>query len=195
MTIPLGAVANIQTATIFREVAPKPVPHGNVHVVTIKDVVGGWPVDTRQLPMIQIDRALLANCLRAGEVLIPSRGDYYPARYFDSEEGNVFPVGQLNIIETSPSICGRYLAWYLNQPQTQQLIAQQLTGSNIKALNKASLQQLPIAVPPMATQQAIAGLQDVWGRKKALQQKLQVVQEQEIEALCRQLAAGQLVPH
>ena len=192
MTRTLGEVASVRTATIFREAAPKEAENGNVRALAIKDIVTGWPIEFNSLPLIRVEQNLLSNCLRGGEVLIPSRGDYYPARYVADDLPNVFPFGQINVIEPYSGISGPYLAWFLNQPRTQQLIAQQLTGSNIKALNKQSLLTLPVQLPSMEVQQMIAHLQERWALKKALQERLLTVEGTEIEAICRKLSTGVL---
>lgn len=130
---------------------------------------------------------MLDNCLAEGEVLIPSRGDYYPARYFHNSAGNIFPHGQINVITPGERVLGRYLAWYLNQPTSQQFIDTSLTGTSIKALNKPRLLEIPIQVPPVDTQNAIADLQELLEKSKALKERLIALEMQEIEWTCRKL--------
>lgn len=130
---------------------------------------------------------MLDNCLVGGEVLIPSRGDYYPARYFQNSAGPIFPYGQINVITPGGRLLARYLAWYLNQPTSQQFIDSSLTGTSIKALNKPRLLEIQIQLPPIATQNAIADLQDLLEKSKELKERLIVLEAQEIEWACRKL--------
>jgi restriction endonuclease S subunit len=187
MLVALGKVASVRTATIFRERAPEQSSDGNVHALTIKDVVTRWPINSNTLPLIKIDQKMLDNCLVGGEVLIPSRGDYYPARYFHSSAGHIFPYGQINVITPGDRVLGRYLAWYLNQPASQQFIDTSLTGTSIKALNKPRLLEIPIQVPPIDTQNAIVDLQELLEKSKALKERLIALEAQEIEWTCRKL--------
>ena len=183
----LGNIATVRTATIFREQSPKEDPVGNVRALTIKDVAGNWPYNFENLHRINIGNELLGNCLKNGEILIPSRGDHYPARYFNGSETNIFPIGQINLITATTALHGRYLSWYLNQPAAQAAIERVLTGSNIKALNKPSLLEIPIYVPSINTQHKICKLQEMLAESRLLRNRLLTLEEIEVEGVCRNL--------
>lgn len=186
----LGNIVSVRAATIFREQAPKQSSDGNVRGLTIKDMVAYWPVRPEALPLISVDEHLLGNCLTGGEILIPARGEKYPARYFETANGQIFPYGQINIITPANHVLGRYLAWYLNQPVPQQFIQTSLSGTGIKALNRSRLLEIPIQVPPLETQRLIADLQKLREDSKALKERSIKLEEQETEWACRQLLSN-----
>ncbi|UUY07309.1 restriction endonuclease subunit S [Pseudomonas sp. J452] len=156
--LPLGHVANVRTAVVFRSQAPQEVEGGNVRALAIRDVVAGGPLRIEELPQIHIDESLQLHCLHTGEVVLPSRGDHYRALYFEGPADLVFPLGQLNIITAGPEVNPRYLAWYLNSKSTQTKISVMLTGTSIKAFTKASLLTLDIEIPSLEKQQVISEL-------------------------------------
>jgi restriction endonuclease S subunit len=188
MQAALGDIATIRTGTVFRDQSPQATPEGNVCSLTIKDIVADWPPNTNLLDRIRIDEALLKNCVAPGEVLIPSRGDYYPARYFSGSDFPIFPVGQINLILPSSGVLGTYLSWHLNQPEAQRQIKRLLTGTNIKSLTKPSLQSILVWVPDLSTQHEIATLQELWLKSKIKKNRLLRLEELEIEETCRRLA-------
>lgn len=192
MKVVLGDIADIRTATVFRERAPEPAPNGNVLALTIKDVVAGWPPEPQALDRIHVDDHLMKNCLAAGQILIPSRGDYYPARYFLGSEFRFFPLGQINLISPSESVLGGYLSWCLNQPDAQQQIKRVLTGTNIRSLTKPNLQSIEIVVPEPSVQKDIATLQHLWEQSRSRKMKLLQIEELEVTEICRVLAQESL---
>lgn len=183
----LGDIASVRAAMIFREQAPKQSNDGNVHGLTIKDIVAGWPVKAEALPLITVEDSMLGNCLTEGEIVIPGRGDNYPARYFQGNARAIFPYGQINIITTGNRILGRYLAWYLNQPSSQIFIQKSLAGTSIKALNRPSVLEIPVLVPSLETQRVISDLLKLRDDSKALKERLIALEEQEVEWACRKL--------
>jgi restriction endonuclease S subunit len=154
----LGALAEIQTAVVFRDQMPRAHAGGNVRALVIRDVVSNAPVDWRALPCITVDAKHQLRCLQPGDVVIPSRGDHYKARLYEGPAREVFPMGHLTTIRPGPTLLPAYLTWFLNLGRTQAGIPNLLTGSNIKALTKAALSELQIELPDLACQAQIATL-------------------------------------
>mgnify|MGYP003351282661 CR=1 FL=1 len=78
----LNDLAEVHTAVVFRDQAPQEHPEGNVRALAIRDVVAATPVSWSELPRVVVAEKYCANCLQAGDVVIPSRGDYYRAWHF-----------------------------------------------------------------------------------------------------------------
>lgn len=183
----LGDIASVRTAVIFRDASPKEVEDGNVCALAIKDLQYDWPLDVHTLPKINISDELLKHCLEPGDVVIPSRGAYYQARYFDGIPRRVFPIGQLNIISPRTQLEPAYLAWYLNREETQRKIYSSVTGTNIKALNKREVLGLEIDLPPIEIQRQISELQLLWAEIRKKYQRLVALEEHQISVICTSL--------
>ena len=88
----LNELAEVHTAVVFRDQAPKEHPEGNVRALAIRDVVSSTPESWSELPRVVVAEKYLANCLQEGDVVIPSRGDYYRAWLFTGADVPVLPV-------------------------------------------------------------------------------------------------------
>jgi restriction endonuclease S subunit len=187
MTSHLTALAQVQTAVMFRGQAPQEDPHGNALALAIRDIVGGQPLRWHDLPRVSIPDKYLAHCLRPGDVVIPSRGDYYKSWLFEGAGELVFPMGHLNVVRPGRELDAHYLVWYLNQKSTQTKISTLLTGTSIKALTKAALLMLDVEVPPLSKQQQIAELDYTTKKIVAIRHRLNELDKEEIAYLTRQI--------
>jgi restriction endonuclease S subunit len=169
---PLNDLAEVHTAVVFRDQAPQEHPDGNVRALAIRDVVSSTPVSWSELPRVVVAEKYLANCLQEGDVVIPSRGDYYRAWLFTGANVPVLPVGQLNVIRPAAGLDAGYLVWFLNLPTTGAKLKQMLTGTSIKALTKTALQTLEVDVPDMGRQRHIAEIDELAGRIAAIRHRL-----------------------
>jgi restriction endonuclease S subunit len=186
----LEDLAAIRTPLIFRDRAPEDAADGNARVFSIKDLVSAWPTDFNKLPRVRVEETKLSDSVKEGDVLMPGRGLAYPARLYEGCDLPLFPAGQVHILRVNTSMVNpRYLSWYLNRRDVQAEIAQMLTGSTIKALNKSQLQKVRVDVPARATQERIAKLQDLMDRRMALRDHLNTLEHLEFEAACRMALA------
>jgi restriction endonuclease S subunit len=129
----------------------------------------------------------LDHCLRPGDVVIPSRGDYHKAWLFEGAKEPVFPVGQMHVITPGVDLDPRYLVWYLNQRSTQVNIDLLLTGTSIKALTKSALLTLDVEVPPMLKQQKIAELDHTTQQIVGIRHRLNELDQNEIAYLTKKI--------
>ncbi|WP_445288687.1 restriction endonuclease subunit S [Variovorax atrisoli] len=168
----LHDLAEVHTAVVFRDQAPQEHPEGNVRALAIRDVVSSTPVSWSELPRVVVAEKYRSNCLQEGDVVIPSRGDYYRAWLFIGADVPVLPVGQLNVIRPSAGLDAGYLVWFLNLPTTGAKLKQMLTGTSIKALTKTALQTLEVDLPDMGRQRRIAEVDQLGRRIAAIRHRL-----------------------
>lgn len=179
----LGALAQINTAVTFRANPPHEDAEGNARALAIRNLVSSGPLHWSDLPRVVLEDKYLGHCLQVGDVVIPSRGDYYKAWLFEGADERIFPLGQLNVIRPSPCLDARYLVWYLNKQSTQARISPMLTGTSIKALTKSALSTLPVEVPSLYKQQQIAELDQTTQQIIALRIRLNELDRNEIAYL------------
>lgn len=190
MTTPLAALAQIHTAVVFRDQTPHEHADGNVRALAIRDVVSATPLRWHELPRVTVLEKYLAHCLQPGDVVIPSRGDYYKAWLFTGSDEPVLPVGQLNVVRPSAYLDAGYLVWYLNLQSTEVKFSLMLTGTSIKALTKTSLASLEIETPDLDRQRRIAEVDQLAGRIAAIRYRLTELDRIEIAQLTGQLLHG-----
>jgi hypothetical protein len=158
-----------------------------VRALAIRDLVASKPLRWQDLPRVTVQERYVEHCLCLGDVVIPSRGDYYKAWVFEGADERVFPVGQLNVIRPGAGLNARYLVWYLNQASTQAKIVSVLTGTNIKALTKAALLSLEIALPPILKQDQIAEAEHVTQQIVATRYRLNELDKKETAYLTKRI--------
>jgi hypothetical protein len=183
----ISLLAEVHTAVVFRAQAPQAEPNGNVRALAIRELVASKPLRWHDLPRVFVHDKYLAHCLQPGDVVIPSRGDYYKAWLFEGAEEPVFPVGQLNLIRPGNGLDARYLVWYLNQKATQSKIFLMLTGTSIKALTKTALLKLDVKVPPLSRQHKIAELDYTTQQIVAIRHRLNELDKDESAYLTKQI--------
>ena len=183
-TLPLGNIADIRTIQLFRDSSPEHDEDGNACAVSIRDLVASGPLNMASLVRINLTSEQTENCLKYNDILMPARGDRYPARLFDLHEEKVIPIGQINVISALKSVNGVYLAWYLNRKHVQQTLISMLTGSNIKSLNKSRLLSIQISLPERHVQETIANIQSIHARKMVLHNELMELEKLEIATVC-----------
>ena len=66
----------------------------------------------------------------------------------------------------------RFLAWQLNQKPCQDYLKREATGSYILNIRREVMDRLPIALPPMREQRAIAGLAEAARHERLALNKL-----------------------
>lgn len=183
----LSDIAIVRTAPVFRDKAPQESLQGNVRALTIRDLVGDRMVSCADLTKVLVEERFLNHCLKPGEVVIASRGDYYPVWLFEDALELVCPVGQFNIITAKPGVDPRYLAWYLQRQATQSQISHLATGTAIRALNKNDLLSLEVEMPSVRAQARIADLYATTRQVIAARLRLNVLDRQEAAQLSEQL--------
>lgn len=186
----LSDLAEVHTAVVFRDQAPQEHPEGNVRALAIRDVVSSTPVSWSGLPRVAVAEKYLANCLQEGDVVIPSRGDYYRAWLFTGANVPVLPVGQLNVIRPAAGLNAGYLVWFLNLPTTGTKLKQMLTGTSIKALTKTALQTLEVVLPDLGRQRRIAEIVELAGRIAAIRHRLTELDAVEVAQIASLFSHG-----
>ena len=144
------------------------------------------------LPQLNLEQDQYQNKLLDGNILLPARGDKYPARLFNSLDRPVIPVGHVTIISAQNGIEPGYLAWYLNSQEFQKKIENALTGTTIKALNKSKLLAFAVQVPTMPVQRTISHIQKLSARRLVLQQQKMALDKLETETVCAKLLFAEL---
>ena len=184
----LGTVATVRAVHVFRDHPPVYSDDGDAHALTTRDLLAQWPLSYTVLRKVKLTEDHQKSILKPGEVLLPSRGDYYMARHYNSTNDRVVPVGLMHVITAQSEILmPQFLAWFINQPAAQQYLKNSLVGTSIRSLNKASLVTLPISIPAMQVQQKIARLQELQMERSIIERRCTMLNEDEIQAVCQNI--------
>lgn len=140
-----------------------------VLAIQLRDVAEGG-IDIAHLTRVQIGERIDRYLVQAGDVLFRSRGERNSAVALD--ERFVEPaiaVSPLMMLRPNPAaVIPEYLAWAINQTEAQRHFDTAARGTTIRMVPKASLDDLHIDVPDLATQRRIVVVDDLAARERAL---------------------------
>ena len=158
---PLGELATVDSGYSFRS-SLEAVGAGQTAVVQLKDVADDYPINFSVLPKVSLSNVKPAHQLAKGDIVFRSRGNTATAALVEEQPKNAIVAAPLfRIRVTSPTVDPAYLAWFINQTPARNFLASHSRGSVMTMVPKEALVQLPVVVPPIATQRTvveIAGL-------------------------------------
>lgn len=95
--------------------------------------------------------------MEPGDIVYSRRGDVEKCALITSEQaGWLCGTGCLLVRVGGPSVDARYLAYALSLPETRSWITQHAVGATMPNLNTGVLREVPVSLPPIEEQRAIA---------------------------------------
>ena len=154
-TQPLSSLAEIRTGyTVRGKTDPGPVC-----VVQIADLDGGGVLDPADVDTTADIDPAREHRLRAGDVLLASRGATYPAVIVPHDRPDAVASSYLYLLRvpTGGPLDPAFLAWYLNTPPAQDHFAAHAHGSyTVQRIRRDDAGALPVPLPPPGVQAALA---------------------------------------
>ena len=187
-TLLLGDIADVSSPLTLRGHFDE-CQHGNARLLTIRDLVSMNPFNPEKLPLVSAAKPASRTSITENDILMPARGQNYPARIVPITKEAIFPTGQIHVIRTY-AISPLYLLWYLNRQATQDQIALKLTGSTIQSLKKSDLQRLEIKIPESSAQEMIGDLFQMNLQRAVARDELARLEAQEISIICESAIRG-----
>lgn len=185
--VKLQDIADIRAGYPFRG-RIEPVAVGTHRVIQIKDIGTNHRVKEEGLFLIDMPSSADSYLVKPGDVLFQSRG----SRNFGTPISEPLPrtiaSGHLFVIRPHQNILPEYLAWFINQPPAQLHIKAHQRGSYVPLIPKDALNELEVAVPPIAVQQSIVELERLRIKEEELQRAICEKRTQIIQAVCANLA-------
>jgi restriction endonuclease S subunit len=157
--------------------AVEPHPQGNINVLQIKDVSADGDLDLTQLVRIKLDN-VGSHLVERGDVLFVSRGQFLRAAPVRQDVHDTIASYQLLVLRPGKDILPEYLAWYLNQAPARAYFDEHATGSHVPIVSARTLGDLPVAVPPPTTQQAIIHVHQLAQREAELIETIKTKRQQ-----------------
>lgn len=175
----LKNIVNIQTGLFSRAVS-----QGEIVLLQAKHF------DENGLMISHIHPELIRNAgtgrhlLRSGDILFAAKGTRNFAVVLDIGSrpcvaSTLFFVLRIHVNFIIPA----YLVWYLNHPNTLQLLKNQAKGTSIVSISKPVLEELEICVPDLKTQKIILEIARLRNREKLIKKQIEVLREKQIQHL------------
>jgi len=151
---------------------------GDVSVIQMKDLGNGYQDIGDQLVKIRSENIPEKYWLRPGDVLFISKGANNYALVFDKAIKAVAASAFFVLRPDQRKIVPEYLAWYINQKETQRYIEENRAGTYIPNVNKATVLGINIKLPPLEEQKFIAKVDFLRKREYLLTNELLAKREQ-----------------
>ena len=179
MKTTLKNIASIQTG-----VFAKPALSGDLVYLQARHFDESGKLTGSLYPDILADSISENHILRTGDVLFAAKGTKNFAVAFEDH----FP---LSVASTSffvirlqnEIVLPQYLAWYLNNPYSQQFLKNFAIGTSIASISKSVLDGLEIFIPDLKKQELILKITQLRNTEKKLKQEIEILREKLIQQL------------
>ena len=132
-------------------------PAGEVAVVQIKNVDTEIGVDWENLTRTRLTGRREPDLLRKGDIIFIAQGNRNIAACVDRVDVDAVcsPHFFLVRLKQRVRILPEFLAWQINQIPAQRYLSASATGSHITCIRRQELENLPVSVPDIKTQEKI----------------------------------------
>lgn len=151
----------------------EPTAAGGVIAIQLRDISSDGHIDPERLTRVPLEDLADRYFVRAGDVVFRSRGERNTASALD-ERFQEPAVAVLPLIVLRPNrdiVTPAYLAWAINQPTAQRTLDLAAQGTNIRMIQKSSLDDLELDIPDIETQRKIVAVDALAERERQLSQR------------------------
>lgn len=130
-------------------------PDGEVSVVQMKDVDPGNGIDSANLVRVNLMGRKKPDYLKLGDIIFIGRGYRLYAVLVDKELEHTVAGPHFFIMRIKPNrrdVRADYLTWYINHKRAQKYFSQYVAGTALPHINRNTLENLPVILPPLAVQ-------------------------------------------
>ena len=159
----LNNIATIQTG-VFAKTTPNP----NALYLQQSDFDGNGELRNTTQPTIIV--ANQKHLLAAGDLLLASKGNNNICVVVPKLEQQSVASPSFLVIRLcdKTSVLPEYVAWYINLPAIQKVLAAQARGTSIMSISKATLGELEIPIPSIEKQKKYVELSKLQKREQQL---------------------------
>ncbi|MHB1155863.1 MAG: restriction endonuclease subunit S [Phycisphaerales bacterium] len=183
--VELRDVARVQPGYLSRT-SVRSVASGTHRLLQARDVSPQYGLRLDAVVRFKPERNPDLYRVSRGDILLTARGQDHRACWVGMDLSDVLASSVFYIIRPREGVLPGYLAWWLNQPDTQAALESASRGTGIGYIARPLMEHLPVVVPPLDVQQRIAEAMTLWQRQRSIQAILDQKREQLIQATCRQ---------
>lgn len=165
------------------------VPNGDTSVVQMKDVDPEKGLNNTSLFRVHLTGRKTPDYLQRGDILFVGRGYRIFAVLVDEDLENTVAGSHFFILRVKPNrqqVRPDYLAWYINHKQAQHYFSQHIAGTALPHINRSTLENLPVILPPLEVQERMLRLHFCRLKEKALLERLIEKKKQFLDQLLEQ---------
>jgi restriction endonuclease S subunit len=147
---------------------------GNVRILQMKDLHPSHGLTAEGMHSINVSKVSDEQWLKCDDVIFVAKGTRYFAAAIPQVPNYTVASPHLFILRARQSgLClPEYLAWWINNEQSQRYLNAHAAGTTVKYVRKDVLQALEISLPPIQIQAQIVALASLGQQRQELLDKL-----------------------
>jgi restriction endonuclease S subunit len=151
----------------------QPVKTGTVPVLQIKDLSEKGEVSLASLDRIELSDFKETHVIQKNDIIFRSRGFNANSFLVPATAGSLVLAAPLfRIRVTDRSVLPAYINWYISQSAAQTYLGSVAEGTTQKMVNKQSLANLPVMLPPSNIQATVVEIAKMAARENELCQEI-----------------------
>lgn len=171
-----------QIATLQTGLFAKPMAMGEVVYLQSKHFDDQGNLLSSIHPDLLIEDISQKHLLLPGDVLFAAKGTKNFASVYEKHNPPAVASTSFFVIRLSSSeVLPEYLAWFLNNPNTQIALKAQAMGTSIPSISKSVLEQLEIPIPSIEKQKSVVSISKLLLKEKVIQVKLSTLRDKKIQ--------------
>ena len=186
----LCEIADIRPGHPFRGTIT-PVSSANTHAVQVRDVNNFGEIETKNLITTELTGRKQPDYLHEGDILFVAKGAKHFSVYVQQipEKSVCSPHFFLVRIQAlyAEKVLPEFISWQLNQLPAQRYFKNSAEGSLYVSIRRKILEDTPITVPPLVTQQRIVSLHRAAVSEQKVLQQLITNRQQQLNVIATDL--------
>ncbi len=193
LLIRLKEIAVVRSGHSFRGSIEEAL-NGNGYVIQTRDQSADGKISWSKLVRADVAGRKNPEWLQDGDVIFAARGIRNLASWVSEDDlralalpvicsPHYFQIRLNSTIELLPE----FLAWQLNQSVAQRHFQQSAEGTMQVSIRRSVLEETPITIPPIETQQKVVALSQRAHREKQIYQELIELRRMEMQAIANQV--------
>lgn len=163
-------------------------PGGDVAVVQMRNVDQDGRINAETLDRVNLTGRKKPDFLRPGDILFVGRGYRIFSVLVDEVLDKTVAGSHFFIIRVRPDshVSAEYLSWYINHSRAQRYFTRNVVGTALPHINRTTLENLPVIVPPLDAQGNIVKAHQCRLKEKVLLEALIEKKKQFLDELLDQ---------
>lgn len=179
----LGDICQVQMGYPFRFKLERSDADNCISVIQMKDIGENGYLNIDDLVPVEMEDIKGKYRLQKNDIIFKSRGHLNNAAHVAYALKNAVVASPLMVLKVADKgVLPAYLAWNINQPHAQRQIESMASGTSVRMISKADLEDLEIPIPPVTIQKQIIKIAELCQREQALLHELAVKRKKLLEA-------------
>jgi hypothetical protein len=142
---------------------------GDLLVVQMKDLNENYSGIGSHLTKVKSEGISNKMYLQKGDVLFIGKGANNHALEFNMDYPKVIAASAFFVIRPDQDrLRSGYLTWYINQPPVQQYLKENMAGTYIPNINKVTVENIMMVLPPLDVQRKIEAIDKLKIRERSI---------------------------